>query len=70
MEIYFNEITLGVTDQEQLKRIVMLLDQRKLLTFIYILKAIIKILRNFVRKNFEKFVCIVMICIEVLLQSR
>jgi vacuolar-type H+-ATPase subunit F/Vma7 len=66
MDVYFCELTLGVTDAEELKRIFRSMDSRKLLTFIYILKAVLKALRNYVRSNFDKVLRIIMLITEML----
>lgn len=49
MNIYYTELALGVTDSKQVEMIFKNMDSRKLLTFIYILKAVIKTLKNYVR---------------------
>jgi hypothetical protein len=66
MDIYFNELTLGIKEKAELQRIFSSMDSRKLLTFIYILKASIKALRNYTRDNFDKIFSILIAMIEVL----
>ena len=54
MVIFHNELTLGESNPEKIEQILRNMDSRKLLTFIYILKAVMKTLRNHVRNNLEK----------------
>lgn len=49
MLIFFQELTLGVSECNELKNIYSGMDSRKLLTYMYILKTIIKTLKNYVR---------------------
>lgn len=56
MKIYFDELTVGASEPLVLQTILQNMDSRKLLTFIYILKAAIKTLRNFIRTNIPKVV--------------
>lgn len=65
MDIYFNELTLGITNKQELQRIFSSMDSRKLLTFIYILKAVIKSLRSYTRNNFDKIFDILLSMIKV-----
>lgn len=66
MEIFFRELTLGIKDQEKLKNVLATMDSRKLLTFIYIFKSIVKVLRNYVRDNFTEVIQPLMTLMEML----
>ena len=65
MEVFYEELTLGVENSEQLNSMLWAMDSRKLLTFIYILKAMIKTLKNYVRGNINKITAILIAIIQL-----
>ena len=43
---------MGAHDEEEIKRVFLGIDNRKMLTYVYVLKAVVKVLKNFVRDHF------------------
>lgn len=54
MNVYYKEVLLGIQDEDKIKVLFQIMDSRKLLTYIYILKAVVKGLKNYVRIHYDK----------------
>jgi hypothetical protein len=56
---------MGANNEEGLKRVFLGIDNRKMLTYVYVLKAVVKVLKNYVRDHFEDIFKVLTIMVDV-----
>jgi hypothetical protein len=69
VDILFEELLAGLQgnmeNRERVRKVFMNMDSRKLLSFVYVFKVVVKVLRNYVREHYGRFMYVIGIMMEV-----